>query len=128
MLDQVEVDLQHAAAGRVDRRSAEPMRIHVKRHLPAVIDPRCQRQPHLADDLRPQLKRGGRLAPRRITQWRPGLDRAHRGPPGTGAKKLYADTAKIARSPGESELNNSTVEHRTQRDSAEPALAQRHFR
>ena len=62
MVDEVEVDLAAGRAG-VDRRSAEPARSDVERHLPAVIEPRRQREPDLADDLRPQLQRGGAVAP-----------------------------------------------------------------
>ena len=36
---------------------------HVKRNVPAMIEPRRQREPHLADDLRPQPQRWQRLAP-----------------------------------------------------------------
>jgi len=64
---EVELELEDLAADR-NRRGAEPARRHVERNLPAVIRPRRQRQPDLADDLRPELQGRGRLAPRRIRQ------------------------------------------------------------
>src|SRR6185437_12004663 len=62
MVDEVEVDLEDLAADR-DRRGAEPARRDVERDLPAMVDPRRQLQPDLADDLRPELQGRGRLAP-----------------------------------------------------------------
>src|SRR3954452_17134651 len=65
--DEVELELEDLAADR-NRRGSEPARRDVERNLPAVVGPRRQRQPDLADDLRPELQGRGRLAPRRIRQ------------------------------------------------------------
>ena len=68
--DEVEIDLERLAAER-DRRGAEPARGDVQRHLPAVVEPRRQREADLADNLRPKLQRGRGVPPLGMIELRP---------------------------------------------------------
>jgi hypothetical protein len=52
MLDEVELDLQHAALER-DRPGGQAARRDIERDMPRMIEPRRQRKAHLADNLRP---------------------------------------------------------------------------
>ena len=70
VIDEVELDLKIAVACR-DNRGDEAARAHAQRHVPGVVEPRRQRQPRLADDLRPELQRGTGIRPRCIRQFRP---------------------------------------------------------
>src|SRR6185437_8588032 len=71
--DEVELDLEDLAP-EWDRRGAESARRHVERHLPTVVEPGSEREPHLADDLRPQLQGRGGIAPGGVGKRRPGDD------------------------------------------------------
>src|SRR5580765_8053654 len=53
------------------RRGRESARTDVQGDLPAVVHPRCQGQPHLADDLHPEVQRRSGVAPRRVEKLRP---------------------------------------------------------
>jgi hypothetical protein len=72
VVDEIEIDLKAAAAPRNWGRR-QPPRGHIKRHMPGVIEPRCQGEPDLADNLRPHVQRSPRFFPGRIGQRRPAL-------------------------------------------------------
>ena len=59
-------------AADVDRRRAEPARADVERHVPAVVEPGRQREPDLADDLRPAMQGRAGLAPGGVVEHGPG--------------------------------------------------------
>src|SRR5689334_21801187 len=63
MVHEVEFDVEDAAAIR-NRRGRESARTDVERGLPPVILMRAERQPDLADDLRPHVQRRTRRFPR----------------------------------------------------------------
>ena len=65
MRDEIEFEFEDIVADG-HRRSAEAARGDVKRYLPAMIQPRRQLQPDLADDLRPELQGRDRVAPCRV--------------------------------------------------------------
>ena len=79
MADKIELDLENLGPDR-DRRRAESAGGHIERRLPAVIEPRGQRQPDLADDLGPEMQGRERLAPCRIGEVRPDWVSAVHGP------------------------------------------------
>ena len=62
--------LEDALTVRDGRRRQTPCR-HVQRHGPRMIDGRRLREAHLADDLRPEVQRGARVAPLRQRKARP---------------------------------------------------------
>jgi hypothetical protein len=53
---EIELDLERPRMSR-NRRSCQPSRSNVERHVPPVVDHRRLGQPHLADDLQPHVKR-----------------------------------------------------------------------
>ena len=71
MVDEVEVDLEDFAAD-MDRRRAQAARADVERHMPAVVQPRRQREADLADHLRPAMQGRARVAPGGIVEHGPG--------------------------------------------------------
>ena len=68
--DEVELHLETDIAMRNEARRQPPRR-HPQRHMPAVVQPGRLRQPHLADDLSPQLQRLHRRPQRRGRQFGP---------------------------------------------------------
>ena len=76
--DEVELHRKPDRAVRNQTRRQPPRR-DPQRHVPAVVQPGRLRQPHLADDLRPQLQRLHRRPQPRRRQFRPCL-RARRHP------------------------------------------------
>src|SRR5579871_528073 len=73
MVDEVEVDLE-GATPIGNRRRRQPARRQVQRHMPGVVQPRRLRQPYLADDLRPKMKRLAGVLPVRVMQLGPPVD------------------------------------------------------
>src|SRR5260221_1109717 len=67
VVEEIKLELKSFFADR-DRRCAEPAGGNVKRDLPAMVQPGGQRQPDLADDLRPELQCLRGIAPARIRQ------------------------------------------------------------
>jgi hypothetical protein len=78
VLDEVELDLEDLVAGR-HRRGGKAARADVERHLPAVVQPRREREAHLADDLRPELERRRGVAPPRVGELGPDVRRVAHG-------------------------------------------------
>src|SRR5205807_3062305 len=70
VVNEIEVDLENPFAIRYGRGS-QAAGGHVERDVPRMIEPGCLRQPDLAYDLRPQMKRRAGLPPGRIWQVRP---------------------------------------------------------
>src|SRR5690242_1723887 len=73
---QIEIDLEKAIVYR-DRRGRPAARGEVERHMPTMVEPRRQREPHLADDLAAQLQPDRRLAPVAPIERGPGASVAH---------------------------------------------------
>src|SRR6185312_16251287 len=78
VLDEIELDLQTPAVTG-HRRSRQPPSRHVKGDMPRMIEPWRQREPDLADNLRPQMQRVARVPPGRQGQLRPAI-RCHVSP------------------------------------------------
>jgi hypothetical protein len=82
MVDEIEFDLDQPAVADMHRRAAEAAGADVERHLPAVVEPGREREPQLADDLRPELQGRAAVAPFGEAKLGPGravgLLRAHR--------------------------------------------------
>src|SRR5665213_905881 len=70
MIDEIEVDLEHARAVR-NWRGRQAARGDVKRDVPGVIEPGGARETDLADDLSPQMQRRIGVAPLSGGQFRP---------------------------------------------------------
>jgi hypothetical protein len=70
MPDEIEPDFERALAVGNERRR-QPARMHVQRHVPPVIDERCQRKPDLANDLSLHVQRAARVPPLGERQRRP---------------------------------------------------------
>ena len=70
---EIELDFENLLA-KGHRSCPQTPRSHVKRNLPAMIDPGRQRQSDFADDLSPEMQRRGRCVPRRIRQIRPAIE------------------------------------------------------
>jgi hypothetical protein len=62
VVDKIELNGESAAI-RGNRRRAEPAGGDMEGDVPRVVEPRCQRQPHLADHLRPQMQRFAGVLP-----------------------------------------------------------------
>ena len=67
MVDEIEIYLQRAAPPG-HRRGGEPARGDIEGNAPPVIDPRRQREPDLADHLRPQMQGRAGIGPGGIIQ------------------------------------------------------------
>jgi hypothetical protein len=69
-----EVELQGEGARAVrDHTGGQPARRDIERRLPGMIQPRRLGEPHLADDLGPEVQRRIGLAPFSVRQRRPGV-------------------------------------------------------
>jgi hypothetical protein len=78
MIDEVEVDLEPAAAVR-NRRRGQAARADVQRHVPPVVEGRGERQAHLSDDLRPHVDGGDGRSPVLPRELRPGVHGCRHG-------------------------------------------------
>src|SRR6185295_6698142 len=59
---EIEIGLQDTISKR-DRRGRQPARREIERHMPAMVEPRRQRESQLADDLGTELQPDRSLAP-----------------------------------------------------------------
>src|SRR3954469_1101474 len=73
MANEVKLDVEDVGAKR-DCRGSKAARRHIKRHLPAVVEPWRQRQSHLADDLCPKVQCRCCPTPPRVGQLGPNGD------------------------------------------------------
>ena len=55
MIDEIETNFENSSAMR-NWRSCEAARCYIKRDVPGMIRPRREREPNLADDLRPHVQ------------------------------------------------------------------------
>ncbi len=67
VIDEVEIDLELASAGR-HRSGGQPARGHIERDVPGMVQPWRQREADLADHLGPQMQRRAGVAPIRGRQ------------------------------------------------------------
>ena len=70
MLTKIELDVELARPV-VNRRSREPARSDVQRHVPRVVRPRRTNEADLAHDLTPQVERLQGVAPLLVFEFRP---------------------------------------------------------
>src|SRR5689334_517110 len=70
VIDEIKLDLEDARAVR-DRRGRKAPRGDVKGDMPGMVEPGRTREPDLADNLRPEVKRRAGVAPAGQRQFRP---------------------------------------------------------